>query len=101
MIVTRDELIKKIAKKENINVSTVRQILDALEDTAFDCFSHTTPTENVIVKLMNGVNMECTFIPGKDIRKGMFQNTACADRLKVKSCVTRYYNRKLNGYFEK
>lgn len=73
MIVTRDELIKKIAKKENINVSTVRQILDALEDTAFDCFSHTTPTENVIVKLMNGVNMECTFIPERISGKECFR----------------------------
>lgn len=101
MVITRDELIKTIAKKENISPATVRQILDALEDTAFDCFSHTTPIENVIVKLMNGINLECTFIPGKDLRKGMFQNMACADRLKVKSNVTRYYNRKLNGYFEK
>ena len=99
MIVTQENLIKQIADKEDINVATVRQILKSAEDIVFDYLSSTTSSENMIVKLMDGLSLECNYIPEKEIHT--YDDIVCKPRIWVKPKVTRYYNRKLNGYFDK
>ena len=99
MIVTQENLIKQIADKEDINVATVRQILKSAENIVFDYLSSTTSSENMIVKLMDGLSLECNYIPEKEIHT--YDNIVCKPRIWVKPKVTRYYNRKLNGYFDK
>lgn len=99
MIVTQENLIKQIADKEDVNVATVRQILKSAEGIVFDYLSSTTPSENIIVKLMDGLSLECNYIPKKEIHT--YDNIVCKPRIWVKPKVTRYYNRKLNRYFDK
>ena len=99
MIVTQENLIKQIADKEDINVATVRQILKSAEDIVFDYLSSTTQSENTLIKLMDGLSLECNYIPEKEIHT--YDDIVCKPRIWVKPKVTRYYNRKLNGYFDK
>lgn len=99
MIVTQEILIKQIAAKEDIDVSTVRKIFKSAESFIFDYLSFTTPSENTIIKLLDGLSLECNYIPEKEIHT--YDNIICKPKIWVKSKITRYYNRKLNGYFEK
>lgn len=94
MIITQENLIKQIAAKENINVETVRKIFKSAEEIIFDYLSSTTSSENTIIKLMDGLNLECTYIPEKRIHT--YDDIICKPRIWVKPKVTRYYNRKLN-----
>ncbi|MBQ0036835.1 MAG: hypothetical protein KBT35_07975 [Firmicutes bacterium] len=99
MTITQDELIKEIAIKEDIDVATVRRIFKSAEDNIFDHLSSTTPSENILVKILNGLSIECNYIPEKEIHT--YDNILCESRIWAKPKLTRYYNRKLNGYFEK
>ena len=97
MIITQDTLIKQIADKEDINVATVREIFKSAEDIIFDHLSSTTPSENTIIKLLDGLSLECNYVPEKEIHT--YDDIICKPRIWSKPKITRYYNRKLNGYF--
>ena len=99
MIITQDNLIKQIADKEDINVATVREIFKSAEDIIFDHLSSTTPSENTIIKLLDGLSLECNYIPEKEIHT--YDDIVCKPKIWSKPKITRYYNRKLNGYFDK
>lgn len=99
MIITQDTLIKQIADKEDINVATVREIFKSAEDIIFDHLSSTTPSENTIIKLLDGLSLECNYVPKKEIHT--YDDIVCKPRIWSKPKITRYYNRKLNGYFDR
>ena len=99
MIITQDILIKQIADKEDINVATVREIFKSAEDIIFDHLSSTTPSENIIIKLLDGLSLECNYVPEKEIHT--YDDIVCKPRIWSKPKITRYYNRKLNGYFDR
>ena len=98
MIITQDTLIKQIADKEDINVATVREIFKSAEDIIFDHLSSTTPSENTVIKLLDGLSLECNYVPEKEIHT--YDNIQCDAKIWTKPKITRYYNRKLNGYFD-
>ena len=98
MILTQDDLIKRIAKKEDINVAIVRKVFKCAEKIIFDHLSSTTPSEKMNVKPMDGLNIECQYVPEKKVFG--FGNFVAEDRIKAKPKITRHYNRKLNGYFD-
>ncbi|MBO5054844.1 MAG: hypothetical protein J6C64_00610 [Lachnospiraceae bacterium] len=99
MIVTQEILMNQIAGKENMNAATVRKIFNSAEDIIFHYLSSTTPSENTTIKLFDGLSLECVYIPEKEIHT--YDDIVCKPRLWVKPKITRYYNRKLNGYFDK
>lgn len=98
MIITQDNLIKQIADKEYIDIATVRKVFKSAEGIVFDYLSSTTPSDKKVIKLLDGLSLECKYIPEKEIHT--YGNIICKPRIWVKSKITRYYNRKLNGYFE-
>ena len=74
MIITQDDLIREIADKEDIDVTTVRDIFKSAENSIFAYLSSTTPSENIIIKLLNGLSLESEYIPEHKINKGMFND---------------------------
>lgn len=98
MIVTQDILIKQIAEREDIDIATVRKVFKSAEDIVFDYLSSTTQSDKNVIKLLNGLSLECKYVPEKEINT--YNNIVCKPRIWAKSKITRYYNRKLNGYFE-
>lgn len=97
MTLTQEDLVKQIAEKEDVNVATVRNIFKSAEDIIFDYLSSTTPSEKRIVKLLDGLSLECNYIPEKTIHT--YDDIICKPRIWTKPKITRYYNRKLNRYF--
>lgn len=97
LVITQETLIKQIADKEDINVAIVRNIFNSAEDIIFDHLSSTTPSENLIVKLLNGISLERKYIPKKKYSKGMFQDIDCMEHVNVKANSSLYYSRKINN----
>ena len=98
LTLTQDNLIKQIAEKEDIDVATVRNIFKSAEDVIFAYLSSTTLSESRIVKLLSGISIECNYIPEKRINT--YDNIICEPRIWAKPKITRYYNRKLNNYYD-
>lgn len=97
MIITQEDIIKEIAKKEDINIATVRKIIKSAEKTIFAYLSSTTPNDNTIIKILDGLTLECNYIPEREVHT--YDDIKCDARIWTKSKITRYYNRKLNNYF--
>lgn len=98
MTITQEKIIKEIAEKEDINVATVRKVFKRAEKSIFAYLSSTTPTDNTVVKILDGLSLECKYIPEKEIHT--YDNIQCESKIWTKPKITRYYNRKLNGYFD-
>lgn len=98
MTITQENLIKEIAEKEDINVATVRKIIKRMEKSIFAYLSSTTPTDNTVIKVLDGLSLECNYIPEHEMHT--YDNIKCDSRIWVKPKITRYYNRKLNNYFD-
>ncbi len=98
LTITQEHLIKQIAVRENMNTATVRRVFHAAEGILFDHLSSTTPSECTTIKLVDGLSLECTYIPERQIHT--YDNIICKPRIWVKPKITRYYNRKLNRYFD-
>ena len=98
MILTQDDLIKRIAKREDINVAMVRKVFKTAEKIIFDHLSSTTPSETNTIKPFDGLSIECKYIPEKEIHT--YDDILVNEKIWAKPKITRHYNRKLNGYFE-
>lgn len=97
MILTQDDLIKRIAKREDINVAMVRKVFKSAEKIIFDHLSSTTPSETNTIKPFDGLSIECKYIPEKEIHT--YDDILVNEKIWAKPKITRHYNRKLNGYF--
>ena len=98
MILTQDDLIKRIAKREDINVAMVRKVFKSAEKIIFDHLSSTTPSETNTIKPFDGLSIECKYIPEKEIHT--YDDILVNEKIWANPKITRHYNRKLNGYFE-
>lgn len=98
MIITQDELIKEISTKEDIDVATVRKVFKSAEKIIFDYLSSITPTENIMIKLFNGLNINRKYIPEKMYSKGMFINIELPEHCNTSGTVTKYYKNKVNEH---
>lgn len=98
LIVTQEKLVKQIADKADMDAASVRKMFETAEELIFGCLSATTPSEQTVIKLMDGLSLECHYIPEKEIHT--YDTIVCKPKIWVRPKITRYYNRKLNGYFD-
>ena len=94
LTITQDMLIKDIAASEDIDVATIRRIFTALEQTLILRLSSTTQSESTIIKVLNGLSIECNYIPERTIHR--YEDITCKARIHARPKLTRYFNRKLN-----
>lgn len=98
LTLTQDDLIKQIAKMEDINQAIVRKVFNAADKIIFDHLSSTTPSESMTAKLFKGISLECKYVPEREMHT--FADIVSGEKIWVKPKVTRYYNKKLNGYYD-
>lgn len=92
MVINQENLIKKIANKEDLPVTTVRRILKSAEDICFDYLSSTTPTKDFKIKIFDGLSLNSRYL--QNFESG---NISTHDYIQVKSNISRHYKNKLNN----
>lgn len=88
--------MKQIADKEDINVATVRKLFKSAEDIIFDYLSSITPSEELTIKLFNGISIKRKYIKKRIYSKGMFKNINCPEHVNIKGYLSKYYNDQVN-----
>ena len=100
-VINKEQVIKEVAKREGIPLSTLQSIYWTLENYIFEMLSSATPTEKIELKLFNGISIDCEYKHSKKMihpeSGDLFETNA---KIWAKPRITRYYNRKLNGYFD-
>lgn len=96
MVITQEALIKQISEEKQIDITVAREVFKTAEAIIFGHLSSTTSTNQVTIKLLDGLSLECNYIPERTLHT--YDEIQCAPRIWAKPKITRYYNRKLNQY---
>lgn len=79
-----------------MDVATVREVFESAESVIFDHLSSTAPSENIIIKILNGLNIERRYAQSKKYTKGMFKDITCPEKIKIKANSSKYFCKKVN-----
>lgn len=90
-------IIKELANQEGVSATSIRHLYNDLERIIFDRLSSATPTEKSVVKLFDGLSIECKYYDEKVIRHPATGNQITTpSKIWAKASITRNYNRTLN-----
>lgn len=97
IVITKEMLINDLASVEGVSATSIRHLYDEFERIVFDRLSSTTPTEKTVVKLFNGLSIECKYY-GADVTRhpATGKQIMTPEKIWAKASLTRNYNRKLN-----
>ena len=95
--ITKDTLIKYIAKKTDKNIGDIKDVYNTLEDTIFDMLSSVDINRDISIRLFEGISLDGKYIPEKTKRNNLTGEINFVEsKIKPKFNITRYYCEKLN-----
>lgn len=96
--ITKENLIRDIAKQTNVNTNDVKNIYNALEDAIFNILSSTKKDRDVCIRLFEGISLDGNYIPEKTKKNNLTGEVSLVEsRIKPKCNITRSYCEKLNS----
>lgn len=96
---TKDMLIRSIADTCRRDVSTVRNIYNALEENVAKLLSSASNEVDVSVRLFEGITLDSTFVPEKTKVNNLTGKVITStSKIKPKANITRNYRNKLTAY---
>ena len=96
--ITKEVLIKDIAKQTNKNINDVKDIYNTLEKTIFDILSSVEINGDITIRLFEGVSLDGTYIPEKTKQNNLTGEVSLVkSKIKPKFNITRSYCEKLNN----
>ena len=95
--ITKDELIKKIARQTKCVSRDVEKFYNALENIIYDSLRCTNENQDVCIKLFNGISLKGIYVSEKSKKNNLTNEINFVDsKIKPKFNITRYYCEKLN-----
>ena len=96
--ITKEALIKDIARQTNKSMSDVKDIYNALEKTIFDIISSVKTNGDITIRLFEGVSLDGIYIPEKTKQNNLTGKVNLVEsKIKPKFNITRSYCEKLNN----
>lgn len=97
-VITKDSLIKNIARNSNQKISDVKDFYDTLESIIFDTLSSVDENQDVCIRLFEGVGLDGKYIPEKTKKNNLTGEVNLVEsKIKPKCNITRSYCEKLNN----
>lgn len=95
--ITKDTLIRDIAKQTNKNINDVKEVYNTLEKTIFDILSSVKTNGDVTIRLFEGISLDGVYVPEKTKQNNLTGKVNLVEsKIKPKFNVTRSYCEKLN-----
>ena len=96
--ITKESLIRDIAKQTNKNIGDVREIYNTLETTIFDILSSVNQDRDVCIRLFEGISLDGTYMAEKTKKNNLTGEMSLVEsKIKPKFNITRSYIEKLNA----
>ena len=96
--VTKENLIRDVARQTNKSIRDVRVIYNALESFVFDTLSSVNADRDVSIRLFEGISLDGTYIPEKTKKNNLTgKMDFVKSKIKSKCNITRTYTEKLNA----
>lgn len=96
--ISREDLIKYLAKECKYYQSAVREVWDKTEEYIYDTLANLPEDEDIVIKLFNGIRIEASVDPAKEkfvFYKG--KNYTVSENVKMKIKFSRYAKEKVNN----
>lgn len=98
IVITKESLIRNIAKNTNNNIYDVREIYNALENMIFDALYSVNEEQDVCIRLFEGISLDGKYISEKTKRNNLTGKLSYVEsKIKPKFNITRTYCEKLNN----
>lgn len=96
--ITKDKIIKDIAKQTDKNIYEVRNFYNALEYIIFNSLCLTNEERDVCIKLFEGISLNGKYVSEKTKKNNLTGEVSFIEsKIKPKFNVTRSYCEKLNN----
>lgn len=97
-VITKDGIIKSIARNSKQTINDVKDFYDTLEDIIFDILSSVDENQDVQIKLFEGISLDGKYIPEKMKKNNLTGKVSLVEsKIRPKFAITRSYVEKLNG----
>ena len=95
--ITKETLIRDIAKQTDKSIKDVRNIYNTLEKTIFDILSSVDINGDISIKLFEGISLDGIYISEKTKQNNLTGEISfVGSKVKPKFNITRSYCEKLN-----
>lgn len=95
--ITKETLIRDVAKQTDESIKDVKNIYNALEKTIFDILSSVDINGDISIKLFEGISLDGIYIPEKTKQNNLTGEISFIEsKIKPKFNITRSYCEKLN-----
>ena len=95
--ITKENLIRNIAKETNKNINDVRDFYNALENLIFDTLSSVETNGDISIKLFEGISLDGIYVSEKTKKNNLTGEVNLVEsKIKPKFNITRSYCEKLN-----
>ena len=96
--ITKETLIKDIAKQTKQNIGDVKDVYNALEQTIFDILSSVETNGDISIRLFEGISLDGIYISEKIKKNNLTGEVSLVEsKIKPKFNITRSYCEKLNN----
>ena len=96
--ITKEALIRDIAKQTNKSISDVKDIYNTLEKDIFDILSSVDVNGDTTIKLFEGISLDGIYMPEKTKKNNLTGELNLVEsKIKPKFNITRSYCEKLNS----
>lgn len=96
--ITKETLIRDIAKQTNKSINDVRDIYNTLEKTIFDILYSVDVNGDISIKLFEGISLDGVYVTEKTKQNNLTGKMSLVEsKIKPKFNITRSYCEKLNN----
>lgn len=96
--ITKENLIKNIAKRTNKNINDVKDVYNSLENLIYDILSSVERNGDISIRLFEGISLDGIYIPEKTKKNNLTGEVNLIEsKIKPKFNITRSYCEKLNN----
>ena len=97
-VVTKDSLIRNIARNSKQKINDVKDFYDTLESIIFDTLSSVNENQDVCIRLFEGISLDGLYIPEKTKKNNLTGEVGLVEsKIKPKFNITRSYCEKLHN----
>ena len=95
--ITKENIIKDIARQTNKSVYDTRNFYSALENIIFDLLCSANEKQDICIRLFEGISLDGKYIPEKTKKNNLTGKVNLVEsKIKPKFNITRSYCEKLN-----
>lgn len=101
MLITREMLVKKLAKKSDFYEKHIRFVLQCLDDVILECFDEVTDEEEISVQLVQGIKVGCKVMAERTRRDPRNQqDIVCAAQTKPFAKFSEGFRETIQNQYE-